>query len=216
MALVAALLVFRVVNAPLSIGFLNPLIEDALSAPDQSFRVRIGDTVLSLAADNKSLVVVTRRARLENRAGTTLATVPELSLGFSLEAALRGIIAPTRIIVVEPELRLERAADGTFQLGIGGEGGTSPELTQQLLRDFLAPPDPNSAAGYLKEVSVRGASLAVEDHMLRVSWHAHRAAATLFRGERGMFGDLALAIDVGDSTAELHGEFRYGAFEQPR
>jgi uncharacterized protein YhdP len=78
----------------------------------------------------------------------------------------------------------------------------------------MAAPDPDSPVGYLRQVQVRGASLTVEDHMLRASWRARQAAATLFRGERGMFGDLALAIDLGDAAAELHGEFQYSAPDQ--
>lgn len=208
--LALAFLAVRVANGPLPLAMLTPVIENALSADDGSYRVHVASTVVSLAEDHKSLEITTHGAVVENRDGVVLAAVPELSLALSLQAMLHGMIAPTRIVVSQPALRLERDAGGAFQLGIG-DGGTSPELTEQLVRDLLAPPDPARPSGYLREISVQGASLTVDDHMLGASWRAPRAAATLFRSEQGMFGDLALAVDLEGKTAELHGEFRYVA-----
>ncbi|MBV8651660.1 MAG: AsmA-like C-terminal domain-containing protein [Alphaproteobacteria bacterium] len=207
-ALAGAFFAVRVANGPLPLAALTPVIENALSASDGSFRVRIAGTVLSLADDRNSLEITTHGATIENRAGTVLAAVPELSLNLSFAAMLRGIIAPTRIIISEPELHLERDVDGKFQLGIG-EAGTSSELTDAVIRETLARPNPDLASGYLNEISIRGARLTVEDHMLGAVWQAPRAAATVFRGNEGISGDLALAVDVENQTAELHSEFRY-------
>jgi Protein of unknown function/AsmA-like C-terminal region len=212
-ALALAFFAVRVVNGPLPLNILVPVIEHALSASDGSFRVRIAGTVLSLAENHDSLEITTHGAVIQNRDGVVLAAVPELSLNLSLEAMLRGIIAPTRIIVTEPALHFQRDVDGKFQLGVG-EGGTNPELTDEIIHEALARPDPDRVSGYLKEVSIRGASLTVEDHMIGAAWRAPRAALTLFRSDQGIFGDLALAVDFEDKTAELHGEFRYILDEQ--
>src|SRR5262249_42929175 len=144
------LLVFRLAHGPLALDVLAPALENALSDPDGNFRVRIAGTELWLTDDYSSLEIRARQARVENRAGATLAVVPELSLGLSLEAFLTGILAPTRIVVPQPSLRIARDADGTFQLGIGSEEGTSPELTQGLLHEFLGPADPGRRAGALR------------------------------------------------------------------
>jgi hypothetical protein len=207
-ALAFAFFAVRVANGPLPLAVLAPILESALSPADGSFRVRIAGTVLSLAENGDSLEITTHGASIEDRAGVVLATVPELSLNLSFEAMLRGIIAPTRVIITEPALNFQRAVDGTFQFGIGGTG-TNPELTQEIIREALARPDPNRASGYLKEVAIRGGSLTVEDHMIRASWRAPRAAATLFRNDQGIFGDLALAVEFEDKTAELHSDVRY-------
>src|SRR6185369_9866181 len=180
----------------LSIAALTPIIEDSLSASDGSYRVHVEDTMLAIAGGGANLQIVARGVRVDSRDGAMRATVPELALGLDIEALTRGLVAPTRIVVSQPQLHLVRDATGKFQLGLGeGEDGDH-DLLGVLLAELLAPPDPLRATGYLEEVSLRGAKLTVEDRLLGVSWSASRATTTVFRNKRGIFGDIALAVDV--------------------
>jgi hypothetical protein len=205
----SGLLVLRIAHGPLSIAVLTPIIEDALSASDGSYRVHLDDTMLAIAGGGANLQVVVRGVRVDSRDGAVRASIPEVSLGLDIKALARGLVAPTRIIVSQPQLHLVRDAAGNFQLGIGEEEHADHDLFGAVLAELLAPPDPLRASGYLEEVSLRGARLTVDDRLLGVSWSASRAAATLFRNKRGIFGDLALAVDVEDRTAALDGEFRF-------
>jgi hypothetical protein len=203
------LLVLRMAHGPLSIGVLSPVIEDALSASDGSYRVHVEDTMLAIAGGGANLEIVARGVRVESRDGAVQATIPELSLGLDIRALSHGLVAPTRIVVSQPQLHLIRDAAGKFQLGIGEDEDADHDFFGALLAELLAPPDPLRASGYLEEVSLRGAKLTVDDRLLGVSWSASRAATTLFRNKRGIFGDIALAVDVEDRTAALDGEFRF-------
>jgi len=209
--MVGGLLVLRMEHGPLSIAALTPIIEDSLSAADGSYRVHVEDTMLAIAGGGANLQIVARGVRVDSRDGAMRATVPELALGLDIKALTRGLVAPTRIVVSQPQLHLVRDATGKFQLGLGeGEDGDH-DLLGVLLAELLAPPDPLRATGYLEEVSLRGAKLTVEDRLLGVSWSASRATTTVFRNKRGIFGDIALAVDVEDRTAALDGEFRFVA-----
>lgn len=213
LAVAAVVLVLRVSHGSLPLDVLRPFIEDVLSASDGSYRVSVGSTELALADAGANLAILTHDLRVEGRDGVTRATIPTLSLGLNIDALLRGMIAPTRIVVNAPQLHIERDAQGRFQLGIGDEGGGDPDFANELVGELLASPDPRRASGYLEEVSLRDAKLTVDDRLLGSSWTASRAAITLFRNKRGIFGDFALAVDVEERAAELDGEFRYVAVD---
>jgi hypothetical protein len=213
-AVAAVVLVLRLSNGSLPLDVLTPFIEDALSASDGSFRVSVGSTDLALADSGANLVIRTHDLRVDDSDGVARATIPMLSLGLNIDALMRGMIAPTRIIVNAPQLHVVRDAQGRFQLGIGENEGGDRDFANQLVGELLAPPDPRRASGYLEEVSLRDARLTVDDRLLGSSWTASRAAITLFRNRRGIFGDFALAVDIEQRTAELDGEFRYVALDR--
>ena len=213
LALVAAVLVLRISHGALPLDMLTPVLEQSLSAEDGSYRVHMGNAELTLADGGAHLVIRTRDLRVDDRDGVARATIPSLSIGLDIDALLHGMIAPTRIVVSAPQLHVERDAQGRFQLGLGEEGGDH-DIANALVAELLAPPDPRRASGYLEEISLRDAKLTVDDRLLGASWTASRAAITLFRNKRGIFGDLALAVDLEDRTAELDGEFRYVALDR--
>jgi hypothetical protein len=214
LALAATVLVLRVSHGALPLDMLTPVIEDALSASDGSYRIHMRNAELALADGGAHLVIRTRDLRVDDRGGVARATIPALSLGLDLSALLHGMVAPTRIVVSAPQLHVERDAQGQFQFGLGEEEGANHEIANALVAELLAPPDPRRASGYLEEVSLRDAKLTVDDRLLGSSWTASRTAITLFRNKRGIFGDLALAVDVEERTAELDGEFRYVALDR--
>jgi len=63
-----------------------------------------------------------RGVHLRREGGEGTLTLGDLTLEFSPRAALGGVIAPTRIIMNQPELRLDRSPDGSFHLGVGDLG----------------------------------------------------------------------------------------------
>jgi hypothetical protein len=214
LALAAAVLVLRISYGALPLDMLTSVLEDSLSAEDGSYRVHMGNAELALADAGAHLVIRTRDLRIDDRDGVARATIPSLSLGLDIDALSHGMIAPTRIVASAPQLHVERDAQGRFQLGLGAEDGGSHAIANALVAELLAPPDLRRASGYLEEISLRDAKLTVDDRLLGSSWTASRAAITLFRNKRGIFGDLALAVDVEDRTAELDGEFRYVALDR--
>ncbi len=79
-----------------------------------------------------------------------------------------------------------------------------------MLRDLAAAPDRQGPLGYLTEVAIRRAVLSVDDRALGLAWRAKRVDATVFRGARGVSGDLSLAVvEPGGAEAELSGSLRF-------
>jgi hypothetical protein len=209
LALALGLLVWRLSVGPISLDYLTPHVAAAIAVTESGLVVRVDHTLLSLG-EGATIDILARGVHIGQRGGEAELALPEVALGLSARAALTGVLAPTRIVLREPQLRLERAADGTFHLGFGAETAAAGDWAEELLRDLAAAPDRRGPLGYLTRVAIRNAALTVDDRALGLTWRAKRADATLFRGPTGVFGDLALTVEIpGGQSAELRGDFRH-------
>ncbi|MFX7690445.1 hypothetical protein ABTJ45_20805, partial [Acinetobacter baumannii] len=59
-----------------------------------------------------------RRVQALNADGAELAAVPEMGIGFSVAALLRGTLSPTRLDLVRPRLSVLRRADGSLAFDV--------------------------------------------------------------------------------------------------
>ncbi|MDB5408876.1 MAG: hypothetical protein JWL84_3788, partial [Rhodospirillales bacterium] len=202
------LLVLRMASGPLPLDALAPLLDSALSAADGSYVVHVGHTELSLADRGASLEILAYDARVDHRDGSLLASVPELTFGINTLSLLHGVVAPTRIVIIGPRLRLLRD-DGGLRVAIGDDAQSSNNIAAALIDDLIGPLDRRRFLASLREVSLREANLVVDDRYLGTVWHTRRAAATLRRVAGGFAGDASLAIEIDDSTAEMQAGFRY-------
>lgn len=202
------LLVLRLTSGPLPLDAVAPLLDSALSADDGSFVVHVGHTELALADRGASLEILAYGTRIDNRDGSMLASIPELAFGINTRSMLQGVVAPTRIVVVEPQLHLVREAGG-LRLALGSDDKSSSGIVTALLEDLIGPPDRRRFLASLREVSLRDASFLLEDRDLGTVWRTRRAAATIRRVASGFDGDATLAVEIDDSTAELQAGFRY-------
>ena len=207
--LLIAVFAWRLSRGPLALDFLGPYVADAIAGARPGLAADIDHTLVSLEQGG-TIDIVARGVRLRRHDGEAQLTLPELSLGLSLRAALRGVIAPTRIVLRQPRLHLERARDGTFHIGLGeGEPGAG-DWADNLLHDLAAPLDRRGRLGYLAQLAVRDAGLTVDDRALGVTWQAKRADASIFRTDDGIFGDMAVAVErAGGGETQLHSDFRY-------
>ena len=208
-ALAAGLLYWRLSEGPLSLGILTPQIEAALTPSDQSFEVRIAETTVALDPTGSTVEVVARGVRLVDRDGRGIARVPEVALGLSVRAAARFMVAPTRLVVRDPALRLRRDADGSFQfLGDNGSEGDT-ESIGIFLEELAHPPDLTRPSGYLEEVALRGGRVVVDDRRLGRTWRATQVDIRARRGADGLEGHLGGTVTIGEAVATLDGTFRY-------
>ncbi len=208
-ALLVAAFVWRLSMGPLALDFLGPYVADAIASAQPGLVARIDHTLVSLEQGG-TVDIVARGVRLRRRDGDAQLTLPEVSLGLSLRAALMGVVAPTRIVLRQPELRLERGRDGTFRIGLGEDAPGAGDWAENLLHDLAVRPDRRGPLGYLTQVAVRDAGLIVDDRALGVTWRAKRADASIFRTDDGIFGDMALTVERADGgETQLRSDFRY-------
>lgn len=234
LALAIVLLAWRLSTGPLEIDFLTPYIQDALA--DQPVRIEIGSTALRWDGFSRPFTVVARDVRIASLDGRPIASVPEISADLSLPKLLRGMIAPSRIDLVGPRVRILRLENGDFALDIATETTAAgamappPEVTTPgpaTGPDAVAPPEPDdplpqmlaaldqapshadSPLAALRELTVIDAEIVLIDRVLDRRWVAPTAAVTLRRTETGVAGDASVDVDLGDHTSHLAFESAY-------
>ena len=130
---VAALAAFIGVSAwrlsagPVSLKFVTPYVIAALTPEDESVKVTVADTVLTWVGDRRAVELHAIGVRAKGKTGRLIATIPELSIRFSAKALLRGLVAPTRLTVIGPRIRLIRATDGSISVDVATAPGAAGE-----------------------------------------------------------------------------------------
>ena len=207
LAVAAGFFLWLLSRGPISLDAVAPLVARALSLGN-GLEVSIDHTLLSLGP--RGHVEILARGVHFAQAGSGALTLPDLAIELSPRAALHGVLAPTRIVVNRPELRLERSADGRFQFAIGEPaGGTGEEWGQKFMGDLLRPPSGTGTLGYLTQLTVEGASLTVDDKALGVSWHAADASADVTRAADRASGNFQIVMGSAGAGSKLAGDFTY-------
>ena len=199
LVLVCGFVVWQLSRGPISIGFLTPYVEEALTIEDSPVRVRLGDTVLTWAGIERTLDV--RAVGLDVLAadGTVLASIPEISVRFSARALLRGLIAPTSLELLGPRVFVVRQADGSiaFNMATVEKPGASPDTDMaRLVNDLLARPDKSRELGYLKRIGISSALVEFEDRQSGMHLTAPRVNLAFERDGEGIRAAGSVAIDI--------------------
>lgn len=214
MAILGVFLTIRLASGPVSVSFFTPYIVQALEPDDGSLSVELQDTILTWDGRGRALQLRAVGVRIADANGQVKAQLPELTVGLSARALLRGRLEPTSLEVVGLHLVLTRDADGEIQLTEAmpdvattpeqealGQGGA--DVFSKIVKDILAPPDPHANLGYLTSFTLLDADITLVDRKLDLTWRAPSATFVALRGAanirlRGSFG-----LDMGGETANF-------------
>ncbi|MSO54514.1 MAG: hypothetical protein EXQ90_05230 [Rhodospirillales bacterium] len=203
LAIVAILLAWRLSSGPISLGFLSPYVEEALSFDPGAYQVSFDDTILTWAGWERTLDIRAVNVRVLDPNGTVIADIPELSLALSAEALLKGVLAPRSIDLFRPSLRLRRGAEGRFDLGFAREALGSPRLISRIV-DALESVDAEDPLGrYLTRLRIVDAELVVDDRQAGTTWEMPARRITLERGATGVAVEAVLDLEVDGETTPM-------------
>jgi hypothetical protein len=204
--IVAGWLALRLAAGPVSVSFLLPTIESALSRPDQGFTVHLKDTVLVWSRDTRMLEIRAMEGRLIDHDGRVVAAVPELSVVLSGAMLVQGVISPTTVRLVHPTLHLGQDEQGGLQFGVG-DTPKAEEAPESVIEDFLALlVEPSSAEGWprqLRELDVVGGDLTIDYRALQTGWHAPRVDLRLVNDGHTVSGHARFLLDAEGAPAKL-------------
>ena len=206
--LVAVLLVaWRLASGPVSISFLTPYIQTALSEVHKdAIKLDVEDTILTWAGWERTLDIriVNLRTSLPN--GQVIATVPEVSLSLSAKALLKGNVAPRSIEFFGPTFHVERKTDGSFALGFEQaqqSGAGDSDLVASLILMMLQEPSPEQALSYLKRIAVVDGQVIYEDKALGSLWQASGTSADFIRVDGGLEAELDMTLQGAKQSAVI-------------
>jgi hypothetical protein len=205
--LVAGAGLWRLTQGPVDLDQLTPLVQQALGRSLGGVKIAISGGHFGVDPGSQALNLWLEGVRLSRDDGEPVATFPVVAASFSLSALLRGKMAPTRLAVQRPVLRFVRDENGKLRFGLG-EVDTEPAAVSDL--DQLAgPARPDQPFGLMRRVTVRDATLVLDDRQTGRRWQADRVDATAERTPEGLAGDLSMAVAVAERRPEFHAAYRY-------
>ncbi|MBI3443949.1 MAG: AsmA-like C-terminal domain-containing protein [Magnetospirillum sp.] len=202
------LVAWRLSSGPVSLEFLTPYIETALTSKDGSVSVRLDSTVLDRGEGDRMLEFHVRNVRAYVSGNDNpIASIPDMALTLSGRALLHGVLAPNSIRLYGPRLHLVRDASGVFQLGIGGTGSdtdTDAGLVIAQIKDaLLGAPDPAKPGRSLQSFAIRNADILIEDRGKGTNWHAPDAELIVRRVTAGIRATGKLPLDLAGEIGRI-------------
>ena len=212
--LIAGAGIWRLLQGPVELDRLIPYVQQALSRSGSGVDIAVSGVSIAIDRQTHQLDLRVNDVSLVLPGGEKLASFPEMATSFSLGGLLGGRIEPTRLTIERPVLLLTRDPSGalSFRVGEAGDAGRDVGLDNPLA--IFAPPREGAPWSQLRQVTIRDATIIVDDRQTGRVWQANRVAATLERSEAGVTGDLSLAAQLGTNAPKLHATYRYGAAAQ--
>ncbi len=199
MLMVAA---WQLSSGPISLGFLSPYIEKAVNAGQRTFKLSMDDTILTWAGWDHTLDVRVLGVKVLRQDGMLIGSVPEVSFSLSGRALVGGLLAPQSIELFGPRLRISRGQGG-IGIDFTDTDAKSLDLSQRLLNQLLAEPDPDNPMSYLTRLEVINAEITLDDQVLGKSWFTQSASVRLRRDAVGLVGDVRLVLDINGGRTEI-------------
>lgn len=201
LALIVAAGAWRLSAGPVSLAFLTPYLQEAMSLGGaDGLHIEIGDTILAWQGFERGLGITLVDVRFRDPAGVEAARLPQMDISLSGGGIIRGRLEPTSIDLQGPVMRLARNPDGTFEVLLG-QGADLPQTSNQAFVAFLAnmtlPPEAGRPGAALTRVAVRDADITFDDRQAGAVWRAPAADLFLNRDDGGIRGDLRLNLLVG-------------------
>ncbi|MEM7505978.1 MAG: AsmA-like C-terminal region-containing protein [Pseudomonadota bacterium] len=208
----AAVVYARLSSGPLHLtGLAKPLAE-YLSEDSDTFRLSIGDVIVSLGEKGAASGIQFRDVTAYTPEGALLMSVPRVAAQFEAEDLLRGDVLPTRVVLVRPQARVVRQTDGRIRIGLGvGDGivmeTEAPEAgrveTEQfdaiarVMDGFVGDMDPIPELARLSEISILGIDFSYLDQITGGGWETNLANIRIRRNEDGATATLTARLDGG-------------------
>lgn len=197
-----AIAAWRLSEGPVQLTFLAPAIERALQDADSPFEIQVGDTVLTWAGWERAVDILALDVRVGPPGQRPVAVLPEVSFGLSIDALMRGVIAPTNLEIFRPDVAVRRYEDGRFAFGLAGRGHAAELLEQEpvsmhALELLLQPGAEESLLAALRRVSIVDATLTIDDRFAGVTWTFPQTNIALVRDDAVLRGNASALLQAG-------------------
>ena len=214
-------LAWRLARGPLDLDLLKDRIEAGLNRGLEPAHVSFSG--VSIAWDgfsqglNQPLILRVRDVKIDAAAGGSRVVMPLVEAGLSFRGLLMGRLLPRTITLEGAAFTMTRTADGAVSIDLGSakqeQNGNAVAPLSALLAVLGEPPGSDLQLGMpmltqLSAVSIRGATLTVDDRALAMTWAAQRLDVDLSRHPGGgVDGSGQVILVLGGEKANLTGTF---------
>ncbi len=214
MLVISALLAFNalllwVATGPRSLDKITPYIENALSASDGSYHVKIGDTHFIWDGWRHPVDIRLKDVAVITGENKTFTVFPDIALGVDVLYLPLGRIMPTSLTISAPFINVVQNDDRSFGFGFKQQAEESAQTLplSAVIVPFLNQ-DANSSFRRLRSIIIRDVALSVMNSKRENFFDARDFNITLNRDKHGKIKiSTAASIYYKDYTSSLRAEF---------
>jgi len=208
-AALGGLLAWRLARGPIDMPLLTSYVARALSS-EGGPTVRVRSTELIWDRHEDELRLRARDVAMSSPTGAPVGLVPSLTLGLSLRALLRGVIAPAEVVAQGVRLRLVLRPDGTVDLGLGEGGeGTFLSSPRTMADRLFGAPGAAPSAAWLRSVALDDVRIDLVDPTEGSSWQARDVDLVLRPAGTGLDAKLTGRLAFGPTLVPIRIEAAY-------
>jgi hypothetical protein len=231
-----AALYWRLSQGPVSLGFMQGTMENAVNKQLQGLKISLGEAFLELDSETNTPNVRARNLVLRDEDGALLAAAPKAGVALDRTQLLRGNVVVTSIELIGPQINARRNLDGTVQLGIGDTAADTEEETilneKDLVPDgkvsapsqnpmpggtrllkLLSAKQGKSALANLDDIRITRATINLFDEANDSTWFSPRSDMSFKRTEAGFVVVTKSSVASGGDpwTVELTASYKAAA-----
>ncbi len=220
-ALVAAgLLLWRLSIGPISLAFLTPSIEQALSSAGvpimgEGFTVQLESTELTLRTEERALKIrATGVKAYAKESPQPLAIFPDIAVQFSLRALLNGTIAVKTIELNGPKLRYLRDETGKFQWSAGENSAPGVSSSGDIAQIFRSLEEDSAFGRYFQRLIITRGEVTFVDGKTGSMWRIPALNLSATRLMAGASASAVLELEQDGQKTQLIAEAFYYKADQ--
>lgn len=197
----------RIASGPTSLKFLAPTIASVLSEQMGGARVEVKDAIMHWSPSTHAVELRVVGVSFIDRAGNSVAGIPDLDLGLAMTGWKSGIVAPTRIRLDHASATIERDVNGAFSIGTPNKASGGDSLFSVALSQLLS--SKGGGLAVLAALNIEDADITLIDHRTGAVIHAPGSHVLFQRTDRGFQCHLDARAEIaGERTAlTLDGQF---------
>ncbi|MEQ8700009.1 MAG: hypothetical protein RLT05_26045 [Bauldia litoralis] len=197
-------------DGPVDASFIAPRLERALAPADGSMRISSKSTKIAWEGWSKGIRVQITDVAANRKDGTELARFPKLSVQLRLPSLLGGDVSVTRIALHNPEIRLERDANGRLVLGLARRtrGGTE-KIESRFFKALSNRPNSDGTVSALESIEIVDGTLTISDPSLDRSWTTRNFNAEFDRDAKGISGKLSFDLAINERLVHFSAQAAY-------
>lgn len=198
-------LMWRLNQGKLEIGFARKFIESELSDPARNLSLQVGQVFLDWSAlDSRPQISLNDVRLVDTQKDQPVLAFESASITLSRAGILVGNIAPRSIIINKPLITVVRAADGSVELAVAKTDTPKPQSdndTEEIIRvlDMMAKPPRDLPRDWplrsLRLIMITDARMMVEDHVLKKSWLVPKIELAFRRGQGNLVTSASLWLE---------------------
>ncbi len=215
--LVAAGLTARLAVGSMSINVLGPSIRDSLNERlYYAYDVKFEDVRLSWSDGHGNLGVAMIGVRVADYSLQDIASVPLITVGLDLGAAIRGESVIAAVAVYGARVRWIETTGGAIKFDIGAENpGDSGKILEDFLITMAAAPDPSEGGQRsLPDIHILDSVITIGNERDGSSFAIGNADIMLEPDERGVRSSFAFTLETGTGSARIDAEGLYRTADQ--